>query len=141
MVGKFYNLHVLLDIKYWYSMSKTTCHCVTSCVDRTTTIEVGSPTLNPRACAKKLCFGCVKSISWYLVERYWHDFVDCCEVLSGWVEGNYEIIKVLTSRFEVISYMSLRSKGREHEECTNVVVERDCVWVLGHVGCNINGGG
>jgi len=40
-----------------------TCHCATSCVDGTTTIEVGSPTLNTRACAKKLCFGYVKSIS------------------------------------------------------------------------------
>ncbi len=57
------------------------------------------------------------------------------------MEGNYEIIKVLTSRFELISYMSLRSKGRKREECINVVIKRDCVWVLGHVGCNFNGSG
>jgi hypothetical protein len=33
----------------------------------------------------------------------------------------------MKSRFEVISYMSLKSKGRKHEECTNVVGEKYCV--------------
>jgi hypothetical protein len=39
------------------------------------------------------------------VERYW-PFVDCCEVLSGWVEGICGVMTELSSsKFGAISYI------------------------------------
>lgn len=42
--GRMFNLHVLIDIKDWYFMSKASCHCATSSLEKASTIEVGSLT-------------------------------------------------------------------------------------------------
>jgi hypothetical protein len=71
------------------------------------TIEIRSPTSNARACAKKLCFGCVKSIFWYVMERYW-PFVNHCEVLKGWVESNcamWNHVKTYIKTWNVFIYI------------------------------------
>jgi len=42
--GRMFNLHVLIDIKDWYFMSKASCHYATSSLEKASTIEIGSLT-------------------------------------------------------------------------------------------------
>ncbi len=138
--GESFYLHVLLEIRDWYLAFKATCHCVALRVNRKTKIEVRSSTGDASACAKKLLYLHLNSISWHFVERHL-PFVDCCEVLNGWVEATCGVMKELaSSKFGAISYISLRSNGRELEEGSIGKEVTNCVGIFGPIGCNINGG-
>jgi hypothetical protein len=57
------------------------------------------------------------------------------------VEGICGIMKELaSSKFGTISYISLRSNGKELEKGSIRKEVIDCVGILGPIGCNINGG-
>jgi hypothetical protein len=58
------------------------------------------------------------------------------------MEGTCGAMKELaSSKFGAISYISLRSNGKEFEEGSIGKEVTNCVRIFGPIGCNINGGG